>query len=257
MNSILASLRHKFTQAVLVWLGAFIIFRFVIQPPIPMSLLTIYMGITTAVVMVWVSASDVWWNEFRAPLLTFFVEQERKWVVGLRWVVLILLPLLVGWFAYQQVVPNVEAPAELRSIHPAPPTSITFDGKTINLQTTTNPFRDKSGNPDPTALAAGKVVYATHCIFCHGDALKGNGLFANSLNPRPADFTDIGTIAQLQESYLFWRISKGGPGLPSEGKGWNSAMPTWEGTLKEEEIWQVILFLYDTTHQHPRASGAQ
>ena len=28
---------------------------------------------------------------------------------------------------------------------------------------------------------------------------------------------DSGTIAQLQESYLFWRIKKGGVGLPVEG----------------------------------------
>lgn len=257
MNSILTPLRHKFTQAVLVWLFAFIIFRFVIQPPIPSSLLTIYLGIVTAVILVWVSSSDASWNEFRSPIFTFFVEEKIKWVVWLRLAVLILIPLLVGWLAYQRVVPHVEAPAELRSIHPAPPTSITFGDKTIELQTVVNPFRDSSGSPEAAALAAGEGVYATHCIFCHGDALKGNGLFADSLNPRPADFTDPGTIAQLQEGYLFWRIAKGAPGLPTEGKGWNSAMPAWEGTLKEEEIWQVILYLYDTTHQHPREAGLE
>jgi hypothetical protein len=29
---------------------------------------------------------------------------------------------------------------------------------------------------------------------------------------------------QLTESFVFWRIAKGGPGLPKEGAPWNSAM---------------------------------
>jgi len=257
MNTFLAPLRHKLTQAVLVWLGAFVVYRFVIQPPIPSSLLTLYLGITTAVILLWVTASDAWWNEFKSPVVRLLVERENRMVTGARWLILVMIPALAGWFAYQRVAPVVEAPAELRSIHPAPPTSITFEGKTIDLQAARNPFRDASGSPDPAALTAGRDVYGTHCIFCHGDALNGDGLFADSLNPRPADFTDAGTIAQLQEGYLFWRIAKGGPGLPTEGKGWNSAMPAWEGTLSEDEIWQVILHLYDATNQHPREAGLE
>ncbi len=82
-------------------------------------------------------------------------------------------------------------------------------------------------------------------------------MYAHGLNPIPTNFTDPGTIAQLQESFLFWRIAKGGPGLPAEGGPWDSAMPAWEKFLKEEEIWEVILFLYDHTGQRPRASGAE
>jgi mono/diheme cytochrome c family protein len=257
MNAVIAPLRHKFTQAVLVWLMAFAIYRFGIHPPIPSSLLVMFLGITTAAILIWVSASDAWWDEFKSPLVILVVERERKWIVGVRWVVLVIIPALAGWLTYQRVAPRVEAPAELRSIHPAPPTSITFGGKTMELQTAVNPFRDANGNSDPTAMAAGKVVYGQRCVFCHGDALKGDGLFANSLNPRPADFTDSGTIAQLQEGYLFWRIAKGGPGLPTEGKGWNSAMPAWEDKLTEDEIWKVILYLYDATNQHPREAGLE
>jgi mono/diheme cytochrome c family protein len=129
------------------------------------------------------------------------------------------------------------------------------EGETINLRTAVNPFRGANGAPDPDALAAGKEVYGQYCVYCHGDALTGDGFFADALRPRPADFTDPGTIAQLQESFLFWRIAKGGPGMPPEGKGWNSAMPAWEGTLTRDEIWQVILYLYDATNQQPRAVG--
>jgi hypothetical protein len=56
----------------------------------------------------------------------------------------------------------------------------------------------------------------------------------------------------LQEAYLFWRIAKGGPGLPSESTPWSSAMPAWEEFLTEEEIWDVIIFMYDFTGHRPR-----
>jgi len=52
---------------------------------------------------------------------------------------------------------------------------------------------------------------------------------------------------------VFWRIAKGGPGLPREGAPWNSAMPAWEDILTEEEIWAVIIFLYDQTGAQPRS----
>ena len=77
--------------------------------------------------------------------------------------------------------------------------------------------------------------------------MAGDGMFIHGLNPIPTNFTDKGNIPQLQETFLFWRISKGGPGLPAEGGPWDSAMPAWEKFLTEEQIWEVILFLYDYT----------
>jgi hypothetical protein len=68
----------------------------------------------------------------------------------------------------------------------------------------------------------------------------------------PANFQDQGTIAQLSESFVFWRIAKGGVGLPAEGTPWNSAMPAWEDMLTAEEIWAVTLFLYEQTGWEPR-----
>ncbi len=32
-------------------------------------------------------------------------------------------------------------------------------------------------------------------------------------------------------------------------------MPAWERFLSEDEIWEVILFLYDFTGKRPRAAG--
>ena len=54
--------------------------------------------------------------------------------------------------------------------------------------------------------------------------MGGDGIFAYALDPIPANFADATTIAMLQETYLFWRIAKGGPGLPKGGGPWSSSM---------------------------------
>ncbi|NOX72115.1 MAG: c-type cytochrome, partial [Alphaproteobacteria bacterium] len=54
-------------------------------------------------------------------------------------------------------------------------------------------------------------------------------------------------------AFLFWRITKGGPGLPVEGTPWVSAMPVWEDMLKEDDVWKLISFLYDYTGYEPRS----
>jgi mono/diheme cytochrome c family protein len=102
----------------------------------------------------------------------------------------------------------------------------------------------------------GRIIYYQNCVFCHGDNMEGDGIFAHGFDPIPADFKDATTIAMLRETYLFWRIAKGAPGLPEESSPWASAMPAWENFLSEEEIWDVILFLYEFTDQKPRAKEA-
>ena len=63
----------------------------------------------------------------------------------------------------------------------------------------------------------GKGFYAAFCSPCHGGNFDGKGPAARGFNPPPANFSDPTTIAMLQESYLFWRIKKGGVGLPDRG----------------------------------------
>ncbi|MCH7910343.1 MAG: cytochrome c, partial [Candidatus Hydrogenedentes bacterium] len=144
----------------------------------------------------------------------------------------------------------------VRTVHPAPPSDpITVQGQKFDLNALENPFRELE-HTEPEAFRThvenGRRVYYQNCFYCHGDNMLGDGLFAYGLNPIPTNFRDSGTIAMFQEGYLFWRISKGGPGLPGEGGPWESAMPVWENFLNVDEIWDVILFLYDYTEQRPR-----
>ena len=246
-------LRHPFWQAVAILAGAFLVIEFGIpllpgSAMVPASVVLQYMATVLVGVLIYVSDNEERWGAFQQPIRSALVEPQLRPV---RWTMLAVVPGLVGWLTFGRVVTRVEAPPNMRSIHPAPPTEITFQGKSITLTGLNNPLR---AFPDSFAffVAEGKRTYYQNCLPCHGDHLDGLGHFAAGFNPLPANFQDNGTIAQLTESFVFWRIAKGGPGLPREGGPWNSAMPQWEQFLTERQIWQVILFLYDQTGWKPR-----
>lgn len=109
-----------------------------------------------------------------------------------------------------------------------------------------NPFERN----DKTILA-GETLYDINCSPCHGGNLDGKGPEADGLFPRPANLTELLTIIRPPESYIFWRIREGGPGLPKNWKPWNSAMPVWKERLKDKEIWQIIMYLYATSGESP------
>jgi mono/diheme cytochrome c family protein len=192
-------------------------------------------------------------DELVAPIKALVDDPGKK---NIRNVVFVIVPLVASAIVYQKMQPSLDAPLELRSIHPAPPTSVKAFGKRFDLTKLENPYR-KFEKEDPEEfrelVAEGATVYIQNCQYCHGDKLDGNGPYAQGLNPIPLNFQDVGTIAQLQESYLFWRISTGGPGLPKEATPWISSMPVWQNFLSEEEIWKVILYLYDYTGRRPRS----
>ncbi len=59
-------------------------------------------------------------------------------------------------------------------------------------------------------------------------------MYAHGVNPAPANFIDQGVLPNFQETFFFWRIAKGGPGMPDEGAPGDSAMPEWERFLTNE-----------------------
>jgi len=249
-----AYLKHPFWQAVLLLVLAYVVIAFIIpvlpgSAVVPKSVVLQYMATVLVGILIWVSDEEERWTRLKEPLHDVLIQPRLKVV---RTALLAAVTLIVGCFTYSQVRAGVAAPPNLRSIHPAPPSQITFRGKTITLVGLDNPLRRPGGGDMAAHLAVGRRVYYQNCVPCHGDHLDGLGHFASGLNPLPANFQDNGTIAQLTESFVFWRVAKGGPGLPREGTPWNSAMPAWEDFLTEDEIWSVVLFLYDQTGWKPR-----
>ena len=101
-------------------------------------------------------------------------------------------------------------------------------------------------------LFEGRALYAMNCRACHGDSVNGDGPMADGFKLRPINFTDNGTIETIVEGYTFWRVTNGGPGLPTEATPWDSAMPEWKLSLTEEERWKIILAEYDLAQKTPR-----
>jgi mono/diheme cytochrome c family protein len=105
-------------------------------------------------------------------------------------------------------------------------------------------------------LFEGRALYAMNCRACHGDSTGGDGPMADGFKLRPINFTDNGTIETIVEGYTFWRVTNGGPGLPTEATPWDSAMPEWKLNLTEEERWRIILAEYDLAQKTPRIPEA-
>ncbi len=236
------------------WAGIYVVARFGFTAPIPASVVSLYMGIVTLAILAYVTSSRERREEVSGPLLRLMTEKRYAPLLA---ATVVAVPTLAALNVYFQMSVPVEPPLFSRTVHPASPSEITVHDKKIDLDKGENPFRAlETSNPGEFRkhVENGRRVYYSNCVFCHGDDMAGDGMFVHGLNPIPTNFTDKGTIAMFRETFLFWRISKGGPGLPEEGAPWDTAMPAWEKFLKEDEIWDAVLFLYDFTGQRPRVS---
>ncbi len=252
-------------MAVLILIAVFLFFKYGIPPLLPMTLLVQYMIISVIGVLLFFSFDEDTWNRFKAPIAAV-AQKDGTW--PLRWFFLLAIPALIGYTTHIIVKPSSESPVELRQVHPAPPSKLKVFNKTYDLSSLENPIREdviasmKAGDETKAwetynaAVTAGRDIYYQNCFFCHGDLMYGEGVFADGFNPRPINFQDE-TINQLQEAFLFWRIATGGPGLPKEGTPWKSAMPVWHEMLGEQDVWNVITFLYDYTGEVPRIWDAE
>ena len=104
--------------------------------------------------------------------------------------------------------------------------------------------------PSAEMVEAGKRVYFTKCVWCHGVDGAGDGPGADRLWPRPRNFnqgtfkirhTASGELPLFDakkptagQNDLFETVTHGLPG---------SAMPPWEGILTDEQRLQVLSFV--------------
>ena len=86
-----------------------------------------------------------------------------------------------------------------------------------------------AGKPD--AGTAGKQIFTTTCVPCHGPGGHGDGPAAAALNPRPANFSSP-AVAGESDGALFWKLS--------EGRG---AMVPFKGSLSETQRWQLVSYI--------------
>ncbi|MCI0398756.1 MAG: cytochrome c [Chloroflexi bacterium] len=250
-----------FWTVILTILGAYLFLRLVVpyasmliagqdNPlPVPGALMGIYLALIVAGVFVYLAADEARWRDFGAPVEallrgreTIQTTNDRILHIG-RLVILAAVPLLAGWIVYSNTAPSSTPPAALRIQHPTIP---------FAYEKLTNPYRNPDGTVDPEIIEEGQVLYQINCRPCHGTPANGEGPMAYGFRLKPANFRSEDTIATVIEAYAFWRVKEGGIGLPTAGSPWDSAMPAWEGTLTDDEIWKIIAAEYDTAGVEPR-----
>ena len=240
---------------VLLWLFLRFFIGGIISVPLPASVIAMYLVLILLAILVHVSVEDEKFREFLRPIKETLTDDSKQTRCT---VVFILIPIVMLGFTFSQVATQADPPASVRIAHPSPPDELTYRDQVIGpTPEVENPYRHlKKSNPEEfqTHVENGRRVYYQNCFFCHGDDLDGAGHFAHGFNPPPANFQDPGIIPNFRETFLFWRISKGGPGLPASGTPWDSAMPIWEDFLTADEIWDVILFLSEFTGYDPRVT---
>jgi len=233
--------------------------------PLPSTLLFIYMILTLIGLGIFITTSDRKIEEFKSPLVNFLKGGQPGLQGILRTVVLVMVPFLVGWVVYTRTAPNVKPPVMIRVQHPTMPGR--FESMVNPMREPTDAMIKKyaekyrlstfSGEEArkvfvEEATAEGRNLFQINCRPCHGTKANGAGPMARGFRLKPADFTDSGTIATVVENYAFWRVRKGGLGLPDQATPWDSAMPVWERDLTEEEIWKIIMAEYDIADKEPR-----
>ncbi len=239
--------------AVLIVAGVYVLLKLV-QPVIPQSVILLYMGFTVVGVVIHITLDDERIRRFA----DFFIRSESEGL-GLRvqrWGLLAVIPLVAGWWAYGATRPSYAPPVEIFQRHPTASAAIL--GRIVVPEWAAEPR-----NWPPEAIAQGKVIYAGNCAVCQGKKLDGKGPAAEGFRYpiRPANFRDIGTIAQLTLPYVYWRLQVGG--IQNQ---FNSAMPRWVAPadkpdtttlhsydLTPDEAWKVIIYLYAATDHQPRA----
>ncbi len=109
----------------------------------------------------------------------------------------------------------------------------------------------KDANPVPVSdanLIEGINLYAQHCALCHGTAAGDSSAspVAKGLYPRPPQLATDG-VEDDPEGVSFWKIK--------HGIRW-TAMPSWGGSLTDQQIWTLALFLKHMDKLPPAAQDA-
>lgn len=103
-------------------------------------------------------------------------------------------------------------------------------------------------------LMVGQTLYGDHCASCHGANLEGqeNWQIRNDDGTMPAPPHDVTGHTWHHDSQMLFDYTKlGGAGLLAQRgvTGFTSAMPSFEETLTDDEIWTVLAYIQSTWPQ--------
>jgi mono/diheme cytochrome c family protein len=113
--------------------------------------------------------------------------------------------------------------------------------------------KDAPKGPNPVALTdanlkEGVTLYGQHCAICHGTAAgeASASPVAKGEYPRPPQLGADG-VEDDPEGVTYWKIKHG---IRLTG------MPAWAGSLTDQQIWTLTLFLKHMDKLPPQAQAA-
>ncbi|MFQ5873254.1 MAG: cytochrome c [Dehalococcoidia bacterium] len=246
-----------FIVAIGLWLIPWALIEYGIKiigyPSIPDTVVTMYMVLVWVGVVLYISSEQRRAHRFVSML-------KRIWVL-----LLALPPLIMAHLAVHGGAATLSAliippmlignfvSGEVATIQPPPERTVVHSASPLDFVGIDNPLSDqdpKTLADDDPLIKYGETLYQQNCRWCHGKEANGKGEFAQGFLPRPANFKDPGTIAQLKQSYLLWRITEGGWEEP-----FLSAMPRWHEDIDDDEKWAIILYEYHHAGVSPRGAA--
>jgi mono/diheme cytochrome c family protein len=145
--------------------------------------------------------------------------------------------------------PTNQSQPETRGIGPQPkpsPSQQDFSKNTWEIP------KDADATKNPVeateeSIAKGKELFMgkplANCVFCHGETGEGNKENLAKLRRTPADLSDITRMPKLSDGEIFWKITKGIPGI----------MPGRGDQLTEEQRWHLVNFVRTLAKEKPKA----
>ena len=86
----------------------------------------------------------------------------------------------------------------------------------------------------PATIADGKEAFSHYCVACHGMDGQNTGVpFVDHMSP-PVPSLASKDVQQYTDGQLKWVIDNG---------IWPSGMPGSKGTLSDDEVWSIVIFL--------------
>lgn len=135
--------------------------------------------------------------------------------------ILILLPL--GFLMYRGLAATTPGAFEMRLMSAAKHHIFVHDKTKRNPMAVT-----------PETLADGKEAFSHYCVTCHGMDGQNTGVpFAESMSP-PVPSLASSEVQSYTDGQLKWVIDNG---------LWPSGMPASKGTLSDDEIWSIVIYL--------------
>jgi mono/diheme cytochrome c family protein len=110
--------------------------------------------------------------------------------------------------------------------HAMPPETLRLAAAYVTMMS----YRGSPGNP-----AAGRLLYATYCVQCHGIRGAGDGRLATDFIPRPTDLRALRDAAQ--EPRVLASIREGG------SRDHRPYMPDWGSVMTDAQLQDVVSYL--------------